>query len=628
MGRSVLLRLLALTLSTATLAVVVTASLGDTADPYASSDSTAGGNQDVALLPRDGEILTALYAYADEHHSWEGVEPLLHDLAQQTGQRIALSSLDGTLIADSAQRDGVSTSNLPPLAGHIDATGPRPTPARAQPIDAASTRVVATHAYPLGWQLTGQEKAERRRMADSAAECLRRTGIEARFQIGATWQVFVSVPSGSGVSGANMSTHPCVPPDLLAPSAAVVELATNASALAAECLEQRALEFALVTSTRGLREVRPVGDTPASAAWTACTEMARSEAKRAFVAPPAVLHLGASQQLDTFASAVTWRTAGATAAVMLAAVLLAVVAARGLVRPLRALTAAAVRIADGDYSARVPVIGNGDVDRLATAFNAMAASVERSDQKRIATVVDIAHELRNPLANVRSHLEGAETGVLPLDMTLLRSVQTQCDLLTRLVTDLQDLAMAEAGALTLHLEERDASDIAAHAVAAHRARAEAAGVRLRLHAPDPVPVLADPARLHQAIGNLIANAITHNPAGTIVDVAVWPSGRTVLLAVTDNGSGIPPEHLARIVDRFYRVDPSSNSDHSRATTGLGLGLAITKHIVEAHAGRLEATSTPGIGSAFSIRLPRPANLEWWNDADHIDPAEKLRQPEM
>ncbi|WP_207931184.1 ATP-binding protein [Streptomyces sp. 8K308] len=288
---------------------------------------------------------------------------------------------------------------------------------------------------------------------------------------------------------------------------------------------------------------------------------------------------------------------------LLAATAITVLAVRRVVRPILALTGAVHRMEAGDRSARVPVRGNDEVTRLADAFNAMAAAIEANDQQRRALVSDVAHELRTPLANVRSHLEAAEDGVMPLDTELIRSLTEEAALLERLVSDLQDLALADAGMLRVHPEERDAADLAGQAVAAHRARAEASGVAVRVVGPDePVPVYADPARLRQALGNLVANAVTHTAAGGRVEVGVRRAADEVVLTVTDTGRGIAPEHLPHVFDRFYRADPS----RSRSTGGSGLGLAITRHLVEAHDGRVEASSTPGRGSVFTIRLPYAA----------------------
>ncbi len=124
---------------------------------------------------------------------------------------------------------------------------------------------------------------------------------------------------------------------------------------------------------------------------------------------------------------------------------------------------------------------------------------------------------------------------------------------------------------------------------------------LRLEASSPATVTADPDRLRQALGNLIANAVTYTPAGGRVEVAVRRSGGSVILEVTDTGPGIAAEHLPRLFERFYRAD----SSRTRATGGSGLGLAITKHLVEAHGGRIDVASTVGGGSVFTIRLPKP-----------------------
>jgi two-component system sensor histidine kinase BaeS len=129
--------------------------------------------------------------------------------------------------------------------------------------------------------------------------------------------------------------------------------------------------------------------------------------------------------------------------------------------------------------------------------------------------------------------------------------------------------------------------------------AEASGVAVRVNAPDPVEVFADPARLRQALGNLVANAVRHTPAGGAVEVMVRAHAAEAVLTVTDTGPGIAAEHLPHLFDRFYRAEPS----RSRATGGSGLGLAITKHLIEAHHGRIDVTSAPGAGATFTIRLP-------------------------
>ena len=243
--------------------------------------------------------------------------------------------------------------------------------------------------------------------------------------------------------------------------------------------------------------------------------------------------------------------------------------------------------------------GRDEVARLGHAFNAMASSIEENERQRKAMVSDIAHELRTPLANVRGYLEAAEDGVVPMDPELVTSLLEEAALLQRLIDDLQDLALADAGMLRIHREETDAAELARQVTAAHRATASAAGSTLTVDAPSSVMIDVDPARLRQALGNLVANAVQYAGPGGHVQVLVARSGSEVLLQVVDDGPGIDPEHLEHLFDRFYRTDTS----RTRATGGSGLGLAITKHLVEAHAGTVAVESTVGTGSTFTIRLP-------------------------
>jgi two-component system sensor histidine kinase BaeS len=276
-----------------------------------------------------------------------------------------------------------------------------------------------------------------------------------------------------------------------------------------------------------------------------------------------------------------------------------VFAGRRLVRPILALTGAAQRMTNGDHAARVPVAGRDEVARLGHAFNAMAESIQRHDFQRKAMVSDVAHELRTPLANIKGYLVASEDGVVPLDRELVTSLLEETALLEHLVADLQDLALADAGMLRLHPALRDLGELATQVVAAHSPTADAAGVTLRAEVNGSAPAIVDTARIRQALGNLVSNAIRFTPSGGRVVVGVRRVGDGYNLTVTDNGTGIAAEHLPRLFDRFYRVEHS----RSRTTGGSGLGLAITKHLVEAHHGTITVTSRPSQGSTFTIHLP-------------------------
>jgi two-component system, OmpR family, sensor kinase len=264
-----------------------------------------------------------------------------------------------------------------------------------------------------------------------------------------------------------------------------------------------------------------------------------------------------------------------------------IAASRWLTAPLERLAAAARRIGGGDLAVRVPATGSAEMVALATAFNGMAASLERSEAARRRLVADVAHELRTPLAVLKANLTAMLDGVLPTEPAELERLLAQADVLTRLVADLTDLTQAEAGQLGLRREPLDVVALARQIVAAHAPTAEAAGVTLGVDALEPVPpVLADGERLAQVLHNLLANAVRHTPAGGHVSVTIRPAGPGVALAVVDDGEGIPAEALGQVFERFYRADPSRRRD----TGGAGLGLPIARAIVDAHGGRIEVAS--------------------------------------
>jgi two-component system sensor histidine kinase BaeS len=258
---------------------------------------------------------------------------------------------------------------------------------------------------------------------------------------------------------------------------------------------------------------------------------------------------------------------------------------------------------NGDHATRVPVTGKDEVARLGHAFNDMAEAIQRHDFQRKAMVSDVAHELRTPLANIKGYLVASEDGVVPLDRELVTSLLEETVLLEHLVADLQDLALADAGMLRMHPASRDLSELAEQVISAHRPAAESAEVTLTADTPGDAPASVDSARIRQALGNLVSNAIRYTPAGGTVRVGVEPVDNGYNLTVTDNGAGIADEHLPYLFDRFYRADQS----RSRTTGGSGLGLAITKHLAEAHGGRIAVTSRLGSGSTFTIWIPAGAS---------------------
>ncbi len=271
-------------------------------------------------------------------------------------------------------------------------------------------------------------------------------------------------------------------------------------------------------------------------------------------------------------------------------------AVRRTVAPIADVMEAADRVAAGDYAVRVEPRGTGDARRLARSFNAMAERLATNETRRRELLADVAHELRTPLSVIRGNVEGMLDGVYPVGADRLRPLLEEAEVMDRLLDDLRTLSTAEAGALRLHPETVDAAGLVDDAVSAFRQVAADRGVRLEARAA-PVVVEADPLRLGEVLANLVSNALRHTPANGSVTVSVRHEGDDARFEVADTGSGIRPEDLPHVFDRFVRSADSGGS---------GLGLAIAKRLVEAHGGTIEASSgTAGTAIRFSIPAGRP-----------------------
>lgn len=290
----------------------------------------------------------------------------------------------------------------------------------------------------------------------------------------------------------------------------------------------------------------------------------------------------------------------AVAAAGVVAVLLTLFLSNRILVPVRALTAAARRMEQGDLSQRVHVGSTDEIGQLAHAFNAMADSLERTEQLRRHMISDVAHELRTPLANIRGYLEALRDRVLEPSPELIDSLHDEAMLLSRLVDDLQDLALAEAGQLRLERRPVDVAELVEQARHSFQPEADAKGLTLCAELPPGLPpVDADPQRVGQVLRNLLRNAVAYTPAGGQITLSARRVGAEVEVAVRDTGAGIAPEHLPYIFERFYRADES----RSRSTGGSGLGLTIVKQLVEAHGGHVRVESQVGAGSTFTFTLP-------------------------
>lgn len=266
------------------------------------------------------------------------------------------------------------------------------------------------------------------------------------------------------------------------------------------------------------------------------------------------------------------------------------------------LTSAARLVAGGRFEARVPDPGMGpELDELAGAFNHMAARLDESEGLRRRLLSDVAHELRTPVATLSAQLESIEDGIVPLDAGTVQVLRDQGARLTRLAEDLAAVTRAESGDVRLDRSRQDPADLVASAAAAIGPRAEAAGVAVVVDVAPALPALdVDPERLAQVLGNLLDNAVRHTPAGGTVRLRAGTAGGRVELTVGDTGEGIDAQHLPHVFERFYRAEDARD----RHSGGSGIGLAITKALVEAHGGTVRAASEGrGSGSTFVVSLP-------------------------
>jgi len=289
----------------------------------------------------------------------------------------------------------------------------------------------------------------------------------------------------------------------------------------------------------------------------------------------------------------------------LVAIVLATILVRQIIAPLHRLQSAADAIAGGDLSQRVKVASRDEVGDVSRAFNQMAQTLEHDEHLRRHMMADIAHELRTPLTVIQGQVEALLDGVFPLTPEQLAPIHDETILLSRLVADLRELALAEAGQLAIERRPVDLSDLIGRVAAAVEPVAAEKDITLSVEVSPSLPTIsADTDRLNQVLHNLLSNALRHTPPGGKISLRAGVEGeeaRDVWLEVSDTGEGIPQEQLSYVFDRFYRADPA----RSRGTGGTGLGLAIVRAIVEAHGGQVSVASdgVPGHGSTFTLHLP-------------------------
>jgi two-component system sensor histidine kinase BaeS len=498
-------------------------------------ESVAAGRQAVS------QITGELYEYGFAHGTWEGVSPTVSELAKNTGQRIRVATEADVLIADSdvlAGHEPREVSSQPPVL--VD---PRPQlrlPTEKVPLASIKLTITAIYEY---------------RAAATYARCLTRAGVKVTAR-----------PNGIGIPQISADHRP-------------------------QCREP-----AGEADPRTSQDVDAARKCESQRGFVACLQQVFNERTGSAGPPRLEVRLGVRDETPpTLAAAPTVAVA---AGVALAVVLGALLLSRAVLHPIRAMTLAARGLGEGDLKRRASVSGRDEIAELGRAFNRMADSIQAGEERQRRLTGDIAHELRTPLANLRGYLEALRDGVLEPTPELLDALHEEAMLQQRIVDDLQDLALAEAGALTYHRAGVEVRELLQICRTAHRAQAETAGIALELEAPQSVYVHADADRLRQVVGNLLGNALRATAPGGTVALGLVRHDDLAIIQVRDTGKGIPPEDLPHLFDRFWRADTA----RGRATGGSGLGLSIARQIVTDHQGTIDVESTVGVGTTFTILL--------------------------
>lgn len=277
--------------------------------------------------------------------------------------------------------------------------------------------------------------------------------------------------------------------------------------------------------------------------------------------------------------------------------------AKSITIPIRKLSNAVGEIEKGNLGKRVEVDSDTELGHLAEMFNRMSETLETNNRLRRRFLADIAHELRTPLAVIQGHLEGMLEGVIEPSKEQLSSLYDETVHINRLIKDLRDLSLAEAGQLDLQKQVTNINQVITKIVHMITPLVDEKRITLQLDLKDTPPISVDVGRINQVLYNLFTNALRHTPEQGLINIrteGVTDGGRSWLeIVISDNGEGIPEEDIPYVFDHFYRADKSRD----RKSGGSGIGLAIVHQLIEIHGGKVEVSSKVGSGSSFYIYLP-------------------------
>ena len=282
-----------------------------------------------------------------------------------------------------------------------------------------------------------------------------------------------------------------------------------------------------------------------------------------------------------------------------AAVGLSYLVSKRIMQPLLQMQRITSKFAAGELTARMPESEIPELDRFSQSFNRMAIALEGVEQRRRDLVGDLTHELRTPLTIVEGYLEGLTDGTIEATPEIYQRLSRETGRLKRLVNDLQELSKAEAGYLPINARKFDIRPLLSQLVLRFGDQLIDSEIRIKLEASFDLPrANADPERIEQILVNLIGNALRHTEAG-VVEIQACQQKGMIVVSVVDTGVGIAPEDLPHVFERFWRSDRSRN----RRSGGTGIGLAISKKLVELQNGTISVESEVGKGSTFSFTVP-------------------------
>lgn len=292
----------------------------------------------------------------------------------------------------------------------------------------------------------------------------------------------------------------------------------------------------------------------------------------------------------------------AVAVMLIIAAMIAIFMANRISRPVLNAARRAQQISMGKYAGEENR-GASDITELQTLIESvdrLGKGLEEQEELRKRLMSDIAHELRNPVAVIKSHLEAIEDGVWEPTPERIRLTVSEVDRLSQLICEVEKLTLIEGAGHSLSMEETDASSVVEKAALVFDPLYKNKGVELKREIEPDVMTLMDGAKMRQVVENLLSNALRYTDPGGSVTVSMRGAEKEITICVADTGIGIAAKDLPYIFERFYRTDVS----RARTSGGIGIGLAIVKAIVEAHGGTIEVESEPGKGSRFTVRIPR------------------------